>query len=173
MILSGTEIKAQLGKGIHISPFNPEQLNPNSYNVRLHKDLLVYNEAELDMRKENQATPLEIPPQGLVLQPHKLYLARTVEHFESPGFVPMIEGRSSVARLGLNVHVSAGLGHIGAQGFWTLELFCVQPLRVYANVEIAQVYWLPLQGQSTQQAYNGKYHKNKGVQPSMLYKEFV
>jgi dCTP deaminase len=51
MILSGKEIKNKLGKEIIIEPFNEKQLNPNSYNLRLHNELLVYDEEILDMKK--------------------------------------------------------------------------------------------------------------------------
>ena len=51
MILSGNEIKAQLGDNIVIEPFCETQLNANSYNLRLHNELLVYEEIVLDMRR--------------------------------------------------------------------------------------------------------------------------
>ena len=56
MILTGSEIKAQLGKNIVIDPFDERQLNPNSYNVRLHNELLVYEEIVLDMRRSFERT---------------------------------------------------------------------------------------------------------------------
>jgi deoxycytidine triphosphate deaminase len=51
VILSGLEIQKRLGSDIIIDPYNPDQLNPNSYNLRLHQDLLVYDEPVLDMKK--------------------------------------------------------------------------------------------------------------------------
>ncbi|MCB0301868.1 MAG: dCTP deaminase, partial [Calditrichaeota bacterium] len=119
MILSGKDIHSRLGKEIKIEPFSESQLNPNSYNLRLHNELLVYNETELDMRKKNEATLISIPEDGLLLETHKLYLGRTIEYTETDGLVPMLEGRSSVGRLGLFVHVTAGFGDVGFCGFWT------------------------------------------------------
>ena len=81
---------------IAIDPFTDEQINPNSYNLRLHPDLLVYDNDILDMREKNSASPLVIPEGGLLLEPHKLYLGRTVERTSTDKYVPMLEGRSSV-----------------------------------------------------------------------------
>ncbi len=147
MILSGKEIEKRLDKDIFIDPYNPSQLNPNSYNLKLHDRLLVYDSQELDMKKENTAHEIIIPKEGLLLETNKLYLGRTVEYTRTEGFVPMLEGRSSVGRLGLFIHVTAGFGDVGFAGFWTLEIFCVQPIRIYAGVEICQVYYHDILGE--------------------------
>jgi len=171
MILSGKEIKKKLNKDIFIQPFNDSQLNPNSYNLRLHEDLFVYNNNELDMRAENRITKISIPSEGMLLEPHKLYLARTIEHTTTKDCVPMLEGLSSIGRLGLFIHVTAGFGDVGFSGFWTLEMFCVQPIRIYAGVEICQIFYHSIQGEYDHYVSN-KYQNNTGVQPSLLYKDF-
>jgi dCTP deaminase len=171
MILSGKEIKNELGKGINIEPYNESQLNPNSYNLKLHQDLLVYEKNELDMKKPNPTSPLTIPEEGLLLETGKLYLGRTLEHTETSKYVPMLEGRSSIGRLGLFIHVTAGFGDVGFNGFWTLEIFCVQPIRIYAGVEICQIFYHSIQGDYDTYK-NGKYQNNEGIQASMLYKDF-
>ena len=61
MILSGDEIKQNLGTNIEINPFEPDQLNPNSYNLTLHPDVLTYEEVVLDMRKSNRTRRMVIP----------------------------------------------------------------------------------------------------------------
>ena len=172
MILSGKEIKKQVKEGsIAIDPFTDEQINPNSYNLRLHPDLLIYDNDILDMREKNSASPLVIPEGGLLLEPHKLYLGRTVERTSTDKYVPMLEGRSSVGRLGLFIHITAGFGDIGFDGFWTLEIFCVQPIRIYSGLEICQIFYHTIDGDFD--LYRSKkYQSNKGVQPSMLYKDF-
>ena len=172
MILSGKEIKKQVKEGsIAIDPFTNDQINPNSYNLRLHPDLLVYDNDILDMREKNSASPLVIPEDGLLLEPHKLYLGRTVERTSTDKYVPMLEGRSSVGRLGLFIHITAGFGDIGFDGFWTLEIFCVQPIRIYSGLEICQIFYHTIDGDFD--LYRSKkYQSNKGVQPSMLYKDF-
>lgn len=171
MLLSGEEIKKHIDKEIIISPYNPSQLNPNSYNLRLHNELLVYSEDVLDMKKRNSARELLIPEEGLLLEPNKLYLGRTVEYTKTDGFVPMLEGRSSIGRLGLFVHITAGFGDVGFSGYWTLEMYCIHPIRIYPGVEVCQIYYHTLQGDYIQYA-SGKYQNNKGIQPSLLYRDF-
>lgn len=171
MILSGKEIKNKLGKEIIIEPFNEKQLNPNSYNLKLHNELLIYEDKVLDMKKENKAKKITIPEEGLLLEPGKLYLGRTVEYTGTDKLVPMLEGRSSIGRLGLFIHITAGFGDVGFSGYWTLEIFCVQPIRIYPNVEICQIYYHDIHGDYKK--YNsGKYQNNKDVQPSLLFKDF-
>ncbi len=171
MILSGLEIKKRLHKTIEITPFCEERLNPNSYNLTLHNELLVYKKRELDMKKVNEVDRILIPSEGLLLQPGKLYLGSTNEFTSADDCVPMLEGRSSIGRLGLYVHVTAGFGDVGFHGCWTLEISCVQPIRIYAGVEICQIYFHTICGDYKPYASN-KYQNNHGVQPSMLYKEF-
>ena len=170
MILSGSEIKAQLGRNIRIDPFDDKQLNPNSYNLRLHDELLVYEEIVLDMRRPNRFRRLTIPEEGLVLQPNQLYLGRTVEHTETHRFVPMLEGRSSIGRLGLFVHVTAGFGDVGFCGYWTLEMFAVQPVRIYPRVQVAQIFYHTVEGAVTEYR-SSKYQNNTDIQPSLLHRE--
>ncbi len=171
MILSGKEIYKRIGGDIVIEPFSEQRLNPNSYNLRLHEELLVYNPPELDMKRNNPTKTLLIPETGLLLQPGRLYLGRTVEYTVTRNLVPMLEGRSSVGRLGMFVHVTAGFGDIGFEGYWTLEMFCIQPLRIYAGVEICQIYYHTLEGEYDSYA-GGKYQKNQGIQASKLWLDF-
>lgn len=171
MILTGKQIRDQLGKGIVIEPFAENQLNPNSYNLKLHNQLLVYEDHVLDMKKENKYKSIVIPEEGIVLEPNKLYLGRTKEYTETDRFVPMLEGRSSVGRLGLFVHVTAGFGDVGFCGYWTLEIHCIQPVRIYADVEICQIYYHTIQGDYDKYS-SGKYQNNTGIQPSLLYRDF-
>ncbi len=171
MILSGLEIKKNLGKGIEIEPFNEAQLGPNSYNLRLADELLVYKDYPLDMKKKNEAEHLVIPPTGLLLEPNKLYLGRTVEYTKTDKFIPMLEGRSSIGRLGICIHVTAGFGDVGFAGYWTLELFCIHPVIIYPNVQICQIYYHNVLGDVKK--YNSqKYQNNRGIQPSLLHLDF-
>jgi len=170
MILSGQEIQAQLGKNVVIEPFDESRLNPNSYNLSLHDEMLVYEEVVLDMRKANRVSRIKIPPEGFVLNPNQLYLGRTAERTETHNLVPMIEGRSSVGRLGLFVHVTAGFGDVGFCGYWTLEMFAIQPVRIYAGVPICQIFYHDLRGSFTEYA-SDKYQHNTDIQPSLLFKE--
>ena len=170
MILSGCEIEKRLGTDIKIDPYKPENLNPNSYNLTLHSDVLIYEEVVLDMKKSNRVKRMEIPETGLTLEPHRLYLARTIERTETHNLVPMIEGRSSIGRLGLFVHVTAGFGDVGFAGYWTLEMFAVQPVKIYPGVAICQIFYHEIAGE-VKEYVSGKYQNNKGIQPSLLYRE--
>lgn len=171
MILSGKEILKQMGKEINITPFDEKQINPNSYNLRLHNELLVYENDILDMKKYNNTKLIIIPEDGFKLTPGRLYLGRTLEYTETNSYVPMLEGRSSIGRLGMFIHVTAGFGDVGFSGYWTLEIFCVQPIIIYPNVEICQIYYHTINGDYDR--YNsGKYQNNNGIQPSLLYKDF-
>lgn len=171
MILSGKEIKKQMGESIFIEPFDEKHLNPNSYNLSLHNELMVYNDDVLDMKKLNTTSKIIIPPEGLLLEPNKLYLGRTREFTKTDRFVPMLEGRSSTGRLGLFIHVTAGFGDIGFAGYWTLEIFCVQPIRIYPNAEICQIYYHDILGEYDLYKSN-KYQNNNDIQPSLMYKDF-
>lgn len=171
MILTGQEIRKQLNNNIVIEPFDEKQLNPNSYNLSLHDELLVYEEIVLDMRRPNRLRRYTIPPEGFVLNPNQLYLGRTAERTETHNLVPMIEGRSSIGRLGLFVHCTSGYGDIGFCGYWTLQIFAVQPVRVYPGVPICEIMYHSVEGDITE--YRGeKYQDNQDIQPSLIYKEW-
>lgn len=170
MILSGNEIRKHLNSKIFIEPYDESRLNPNSYNLTLNEELMTYEELILDMRHPHRIRRITIPKEGYVLNPNQLYLARTNEMTETHGFVPMIEGRSSIGRLGLFVHVTAGFGDVGFKGFWTLEMFAVQPIRIYPNVPICQIFYHEITGDITEYV-SDKYQNNQGIQPSLLFKE--
>ncbi|MFC1532385.1 dCTP deaminase [Thermodesulfobacteriota bacterium] len=171
MILSGKEIASRIGDEIVIDPYDVNKINPNSYNLALHDELLAYKNLPIDMKKENEFEQLSIPKDGLILEPNRLYLGRTVEYTETKNLVPMLEGRSSIGRLGLFIHVSAGFGDVGFKGFWTLEIFCIQPVKIYPGVEFCQIYYHTIEGEY--ESYSSdKYQNNKGIQPSLLFKDF-
>ncbi len=186
MFLTRKAIQEAVENGeITISPFCPENLSPNSIDVTLNKNLLVYTleNGELDMKRENPTRHLEIPEEGLVLQPGTLYIGMTNESAISNRYIPMFEGRSSIGRLGINTHITAGFGDIGwgfekdAEGkticnypTWTLEIAVVHPVRVYPNVRIGQVYFVEPKGEI--EWYSGKYGKQRMPQASCAYKDF-
>ncbi|MGI6413570.1 MAG: dCTP deaminase [Syntrophomonadaceae bacterium] len=172
MILSGIEIKKRLGREIIIDPFNERQLNPNSYNLRLSSELLVYEDKILDMKKNNPARQIIIPREGLVLEPHRLYLGRTLEYTKTDKYVPMLEGRSSIGRLGLSIHITAGFGDVGFSGYWTLEIYCIHPIRIYPGIEICQIYYHTI-SEPYERYSSGKYQNNQGIQTSKIYEELA
>lgn len=172
LILTGKEIQKKMGSDIKIDPYEEKLLNPNSYNLRLFNELVIYSEMPLDMKKLNSTEKIIIPESGYTLQPGILYLGRTLEFTETFNLVPMLEGRSSIGRLGMFVHVTAGFGDVGFKGFWTLEISVIHPLVIYPNVQICQIFYHTVEGEITEYK-SGKYQSNSGIQPSLLYKDFA
>lgn len=171
MILTGNEIYNQVIAGnIEIDPFDVNRLNPNSYNLSLGNELAVYRDAVLDMKNKSELVTLPIPDEGFRIEPNRLYLASTNETTFTDKYVPILSGRSSVGRLGISIHVTAGFGDIGFKGKWTLEIFCIEPVIIYPNVPICQIYFIEPKGQIS--LYNSKYNNNNGIQGSMLWKDF-
>lgn len=170
MILTGKEIEKRLGNDIIIQPYDPLQLNPNSYNLRLHNELLVYTDDTLDAAEKNETVTLKIPDEGLVLEPGQLYLARTVEYTETRGLVPMLLGRSSIGRLGISVHLTSGFGDIGFCGYWTLQLTCIKKVRIYPNMKICQIFYHDVLGEYENYS-STKYQGSREIVSSQLYQE--
>ncbi|WP_405586249.1 dCTP deaminase domain-containing protein [Streptomyces sp. NBC_01092] len=171
MILTGTEIERERKNGrITIEPFTPEQVNPNSYNFRLGKTLRVYQDMPLDARHTNQFEEIEIPDDGYVLEPGRLYLAHTIERLGSEHYAPTFAARSSVARLGLFINLSASLGDIGYTGQWTLQLYSMNRVRVYPGINIGQMMWWRPQGDII--LYDGKYQGSVGPRSSDIHVDF-
>lgn len=221
MLLSGNDIKAAVNRhtfyrdlGKHrdprdietekaysqprlvISDFDESRLNPNSYNLRLASELLVYmpesrypdgslsgrapglptlwpsawypnTPAYLDTRSENPTVPTTIPTHGLILEPGVLYLGQTMEYTETHNCAPFIEGRSSIGRLGMSIHVTAGFGDVGFCGTWTLEITVVHPVQVYPGLEVCQIcYSQVTPGGPT---YKGRYQGQREPVASRLH----
>src|SRR5246127_437630 len=178
MILSDKRILEEIDKGqIIIEPFKRECLGTNSYDVHLGKYLATYRDRVLDAKLHNEITHFEIPKDGFVLQPNTLYLGVTLEYTETHAHVPFLEGKSSTGRLGIDIHATAGKGDVGFCNAWTLEISCVQPVRVYAGMPIGQLIYFITEGEiknrynSKQSAkYNGR--TNKPVESMMWKNEF-
>lgn len=173
MILTGKEIIKQVELGnIFIENFDPEKVNPNSYNLTLHDELMVYENDILDSKEVNPVKRIKMDKEkGFLMVPGRLYLGRVAEITSTKEFAPMLEGRSSTGRLGLEVHVSAGVGDIGFDGYWTLELVVVQPLIVYPGMDVCQIIYHDVKGDKDI-VYTGKYQGNRDIQASRLYKDF-
>jgi dCTP deaminase len=172
MILTGPEITAAAADGrITISPFSDNQVNPNSYNVRLGDTLLTYEDGIIDAYRANAIRAITIDSSGWVLKPDQLYLGHTIEQVGSDVYVPLMFGRSSVGRLGLFVEITAPIGDIGFIGQWTLMLSPVRPLRVYPGMNIGQIMFFVSLGAID--LYAGKYQRSVGPQASRYWKDRV
>jgi dCTP deaminase len=175
MILSDKKILESIESGqIIIQPFNIECLGTNSYDVHLGKTLATYTDEILDAKKHNTITYFEIPEEGFVLQPGTLYLGVTAEYTETHNSVPFLEGKSSVGRLGIDIHATAGKGDVGFCNFWTLEISCVKPVRIYALMPIGQLIYFSVEGDILHyynKKSNAKYNERTPVPvESMMWK---
>jgi dCTP deaminase len=147
LILTDKEILENMSKGsIKVEPFHRECLGSNSYDVHLGKTLAVYTDKILDARKHNTISTFEIPAEGFVLEPSVFYLGVTQEYTETMEHVPFLEGKSSVGRLGIDIHATAGKGDVGFCNYWTLEISVKQPVRIYAGMPIGQLIYFVVQG---------------------------
>lgn len=181
-MLTASKIDKEVRRGnIIIEPYTTDQLNPNSYNLKLYPELktykvykpaLRYDERKmivdidlerpdykpyLDVKENNDYETIEIPEDGYVLQPGVLYIGRTKEFTSTDKYIPMINGRSSLGRLGISVHICAGFGDVGFSGTWTLEITAVEPVKIYPYLEIAQVCWFTAVGNPKEYLYRGRY----------------
>lgn len=162
---------------LRLSPFDPQRVGPNSYDVVLSATLKRYawnrlsqEDCVLDCRADNPTAELVIPETGLVLFPGELYLGTTVEHTETEGLVPCLEGRSSLGRLGMSVHATAGFGDNGFKGHWTFEISVVKRLRIYPNMRIAQLSYSTLLGSKPR--YQGRYQRQQDPEASRLWLDY-
>ena len=178
MILTDNKILQEIkNKNILIEPFDVKCLGSNSYDVHLGKTLATYNDDELDAKKDNKITCFDIPENGYVLQPHIQYLGVTEEYTETYNLLPMINGKSSIGRLGIFVHTTAGWGDINFCGNWTLELSVIEPVRIYSGMKIGQLMYFNIDGE-VNNPYNKKVdakYNNRINKPmaSAMWKNFI
>lgn len=148
MILSDKKILEKMDLGlIKIVPYNRKCLGTNSYDVHLAKTLALYKDTILDAKKHNEIEYFEIPEEGFVLEPNKFYLGVTQEYTETLEQVPFLEGKSSIGRLGIDIHATAGKGDVGFCNYWTLEISVKQPVRVYTGMPIGQLIFFEVMGE--------------------------
>ena len=177
MILTDKQILDSISDGsIVITPFRRDCLGSNSYDVHLGAALAVYKNHILDARQPNEIDHFTIPPEGTVLHPELLYLGVTEEYTETLKHVPFLEGKSSVGRLGIDIHATAGKGDVGFKNTWTLEISVKQPVRVYGGMPIGQLIYFEVGGECLvpyDQKPNAKYNAltTKPVE-SMMWKNY-
>ena len=148
MILSDCAILEAIEVGdIVLDPFDRSCLGTNSYDVHLGKYLACYLDDVLDARRHNKVERLEIEDSGIELHPGQTYLGVTEEYTETRRYVPFLEGKSSVGRLGIDIHATAGKGDVGFCNHWTLEISVAQPVRVYAGMPIGQLIYFRVEGE--------------------------
>ena len=162
---------------IVIEPFKRDCLGSNSYDVHLGDKLAIYTDSCLDAKAYNPTCELIIPESGKILSPKELYLGVTQEYTETHVHIPFLEGKSSVGRLGIDIHATAGKGDIGYCNTWTLEISVKKEVRVYPRMPIGQLIYFVPKGEvlvsyknKPTAKYNQKSHLPVG---SMMYKNFL
>jgi dCTP deaminase len=175
-MLTHDEIIKQVNEGrIVIEPFDINCVGTNSYDVHLGDKLLVYDCEELDCKKNNPVKEIMIPEEGYVLKKGEFYLGTTVEKTRTDFHIPEINGKSSVGRLGISVHITAGFGDIGFDGKWTLEITAEKDVRVYRGMRIAQLIFNQPFGNIShlyREKKDAKYAVQEDVRASEMYKNF-
>jgi dCTP deaminase len=181
-ILVDRDIRRAIDYGdICIDPFDPKSLGTNSYDVHLAPDLITYSPEHyadsLDCRASTPTRHMLIDEaHGFVLVPGELYLASTVEYTASHKHVPILNGKSSLGRLGLSIHVTAGTGDVGFCNHWTMELFVIKPLRIYAGMPIGQLLWFTASSEPMakySEKLGAKYtHRSALPQASEMHRNF-
>jgi dCTP deaminase len=177
MILSDTRIREELAKKrIVIRPYRESCLGSNSYDVHLGPYLAIYRDGALDARRDNATDEIRMPKSGYVLVPGQLYLGVTEEYTETHAFVPFLEGKSSVGRLGIDIHSTAGKGDVGFCNYWTLELSVKLPVRIYPGMPIGQLIYFEVSGEVAHpydRKSSAKYRRvSRHPMPSQMFRNF-
>jgi len=186
MFLSDVDIKAALqANEIVIAEFDPQRLQPASYDICLGNDFLLFDKHTMSVidPKEPSASHMRkitiADDDAFVLHPGEFALAVTRDYFGvGAGYCCQIMGKSSLARLGLIIHTTAGFVDPGNELNATLELFNTNslPVKLYPGMKIAQIAFCKLMTPA-EKPYGhadlgSKYHKAKNIQSSEMWKNF-
>lgn len=170
-MIGGKEIIKQVDLGnITIYPFDPKQAGPNSYDLRLAYAMARVKGNSffsIDTHKPSKIKHKKMTKDGgFWLWPFCVYLSHTIEYVGSNYYVPLLHGRSSMARHGGMVHLTAGFGDIGWFGKYVLEMrnMNLLPMKVYPGDRICQVEWERVEGEY--ETYNSTYQNQEGIVPA-------
>ena len=186
VILSDRSIRAEIAAGrIEIEPFDPAMVQPSSIDVRLDSRFLVFRShtrAVIDVKEDlTDLTELVTITDGdpFILHPGEFVLGSTAERVRLPDdIVGRIEGKSSLGRLGLLIHTTAGFVDAGFEGYLTLELSNVAtlPITLYPGMKIGQISFLRMDGPAEfpygSSSLGSKYSGQVGPTPSQYWKNF-
>lgn len=177
MILLKSEILERIENGqIQITPFCANQLGVNSYDLHLGPKMLCLNKVGILDTKEDVSefyTPQTVKNDGngkgdyFELWPGILYLGVTAEYTETHGFIPVMEGKSSLGRMGIECHVCAGMGDDGFCGYWTLEIRVMVPTKMYIGMPIGQIVYHSVLGVSNSGYKKAGSYNNAAQEPGI------
>ena len=176
MILTAAAIaNAHQTGDIVIDPYDPARLSPNAYDWRLGEQIRTCTGATggvLDAATPTEYTESTIPTAGMVLRSGVLYLGVTHERTGSERYAQLINGDRTIGALGIWVHVSAPLGHLGHAIRWTLEIRVARPVRVYPLMTFGKIVFLETYGDpESYQRTTAKYACTDGIDISRLHEE--
>lgn len=164
-----------------IDPFDVAMVQPASIDVCLSDHFMVFNNHKgqvIDVKKDVRDLMQDVyAKDSFVLHPNEFALGSTVEYFELPtNLIGRVEGKSSLGRLGLAIHVTAGFIDPGFKGTITLELFNIanMPIVLYPGMKIGQVSFTDM-GTHANKAYgarNNKYQQQRTTTPSKYFENF-
>jgi dCTP deaminase len=181
MVLSDRTIREYLASGrLGIDPYDPSLVQPSSVDVRVSSEFRVFQNNRqpfIDVRRPSQdltdiVTMVDDEP--FILHPGEFVLGSTLERVSIPDdLVARLEGKSSLGRLGLLIHSTAGYIDPGWDGQITLELSNVArlPITIYPRMPIGQISFLTLTT-PVDNPYRGKYQGQVGPTASEYYKNF-
>ena len=130
---------------------------------------------KLDAKLENRVLEFTMTPEhGWWLKPGIGYLMHTAERVTTTKFVPVLDGKSSIGRLFVTAHVTAGYGDPGFDGQYTLEVVAIHPVIVYPGMRFCQMRFHTMAGEKQNYQARGHYtgRASMGPVPSMSWKQF-
>ncbi len=186
MILSDRTIKKELEAGrIIIEPFEPAAIQPSSVDVRLDHRFVVFRNhtmSHIDVKQNLEAltdTVETSEDDPFILHPGEFVLGSTLERIAIPAnLVGRIEGKSSLGRLGLLIHTTAGFVDAGWDGQLTLEFSNVSslPITLYPGMRIGQISFIEMTTDADNPYGSGtlgsKYQGQQGPRPSRYWENF-
>ncbi len=186
MILSDRTIRESIAAGrIVIDPFDPVDIQPSSVDLRLDRWFRVFRNhtvGHIDVKQnlEELTELVEIAPDGVfMLHPGEFVLGSTLERIRLPDdLVGRIEGKSSLGRLGLLIHSTAGFVDAGWDGQLTLELSNVanMPITLYPGMKIGQISFMVMTSPADRPYgsadVGSKYQGQVGPRPSRYWENF-
>ena len=184
MILSDRTIREQIDAGrIVIEPFDPACVQPSSVDLHVDAEFRVFRNNRypyIDVKQQQDLTELvEVKPdEPFILHPGEFVLGSTLERVSIPDdLVARLEGKSSLGRLGLLIHSTAGYVDPGWDGFLTLELSNVAnlPITLYPGMKIGQIsfFQLTTAAETPYGSAGNKYQNQRGPTASRIHEEFT
>lgn len=185
MILSDRDILKRIkDNSLRIEPFIRKNLQPSSYDIRLSSEISVFDNWQtglIDLAEEQEVSRIvNIGKKGyFIIHPGEFILGSTFEKVALPGnLAAHVEGRSSLGRVGLIIHATAGYVDPGFSGYLTLEISNLSrlPIKVYSGMRIGQLAFFQMSSRANKpygsSSLGSKYQNQKGPTESKIWKEF-